>query len=102
MPFPPAFSPPSVSCSLWEPDRRSPPSRQPPCLAYDQAAAHLSKQYAERPVGVGLKTDGNVLQIFASRKTGTWTLLSIRPDGTSCVIAAGQHWQEIIDPQDLV
>lgn len=74
----------------------------PPCLAYDQAAAHLSKQYAERPVGVGLKTDGNVLQIFASRKTGTWTLLSIRPDGTSCVIAAGQHWQEIIDPQDLV
>ncbi|WGF87011.1 hypothetical protein [Marinivivus vitaminiproducens] len=73
-----------------------------PCLAYDQAIAHLSRQYAETPIGLGLKTDGDLLQIFASRKTGTWTVLSIRPDGTSCVVAAGRSWQEIFDPQDLV
>jgi hypothetical protein len=38
-------------------------------------------------------SNGNVLQVFASPDTGTWTIVSIAPSGLSCVLAAGQSWE---------
>jgi hypothetical protein len=35
-----------------------------------------------------------VLEVFVS-DTGTWTVVVTDPKGVSCVLAAGQSWEEI-------
>lgn len=60
---------------------------------YRQLAAKLEQSYAEVPVSAGLGQDGNLVSVFASATTGTWTMVMTRPEGTSCVVAVGEAWQ---------
>jgi hypothetical protein len=54
----------------------------------------LGTKYSEAPVGMGLAANGTVLEVLAS-KEGTWTIIFTRPNGVSCVLAAGQSWESI-------
>ena len=56
--------------------------------------ASLARVHGERPIAVGLASDGTVVEILSSN-TGSWTVLFTRPDGRSCVIDYGQGWQAI-------
>jgi len=44
------------------------------------------------------KRDGNtavsLMEIYVSKK-GTWTVLFVVPDGTTCVGSSGEDWQKI-------
>ncbi len=64
-----------------------------PCHKYQELAAALGKRYGEAPVSLGLQNNGHALQVFASSEGDSWTVLSIAPDGTGCIVAAGHHWQ---------
>jgi hypothetical protein len=63
---------------------------------YKQLAAKLEASYAEVPVSAGLRQDGNLVSVFASTTTGTWTMVMTRPEGMSCVVAVGEAWQMAI------
>jgi hypothetical protein len=56
--------------------------------------SQLERKYGETRRGAGLQNRGAVTEIFASEKTGTWTIIVTRPDGTSCAVAAGEAWLE--------
>jgi hypothetical protein len=49
----------------------------------------------EEPEALGLLGNGHLLEVFVSKKTGSWTIVSTQPDGTSCIIAAGRSWQAL-------
>jgi hypothetical protein len=66
-----------------------------PCHDYAEIARQLRATYEEAPVSLGLQTDGNLLQVFSSQKTGSWTIVSTSPSGLACVLAAGQHWESV-------
>jgi hypothetical protein len=66
-----------------------------PCHDYAEIARQLRATYEEAPVSLGLQSDGNLLQVFSSRKTGSWTIVSTSPKGFACVLAAGQHWESL-------
>jgi hypothetical protein len=36
-----------------------------------------------------------VVELYSSETTGTWTILVTRPDGISCLLAAGQLWEQV-------
>lgn len=55
---------------------------------------HLSRNYDEAPVAMGLVSNGSVLEVLASDK-GTWTVIVTRPDGMTCVVATGEAWEGI-------
>ncbi len=55
---------------------------------------HLSGSYHERPAAISLVSDGAVLEVLTSEK-GSWTIIVTRPDGTSCVVAAGEAWENL-------
>jgi len=44
----------------------------------------------------GLSANGNMLEVFSS-EAGAWTILMTRPDGLSCVAAAGRAWEVLIN-----
>jgi hypothetical protein len=53
----------------------------------------LKGKYAELPKSMGLAANGSVLEVLTA-KTGTWTILLTTPQGVTCLIAAGEHWED--------
>ena len=58
----------------------------------------LSAKYSEAPHAMGTVHDDKLVELFVSAK-GSWTILVTRPNGSSCIIAAGQDWEFV--PADL-
>ncbi len=54
----------------------------------------LEKGYAESPRSLGLASNGAVFEVFISAK-GTWSLLITLPNGQSCLVAAGEAWENL-------
>jgi hypothetical protein len=67
---------------------------QLPCTRLDHLSGFLAQSYGERPVSAGLQANGQLLQIFASRDTGTWTAVTTSPAGLACVVATGRGWEQ--------
>ncbi len=68
------------------------------CAAREAVLRQLNENYGERPVATGLVSNGTVIEVLAAR-SGTWTILVTRPDGTSCVVAAGEGWEDLADEE---
>jgi hypothetical protein len=82
----------AVSPARAEPE--APPLRLP-CFSYGEVARQLKGTYQEAPVSLGLQANGNLLQVFNSAKSGSWTIVSTSPDGTACILAAGRNWENL-------
>ena len=66
------------------------------CSRSHELADALHQTFGELPVSSGLQPNGELLQIFASPQTGSWTAVTTSPQGVSCVLVTGQRW---IDPR---
>jgi len=64
------------------------------CAARGEVVAKLAKRFGETLRSVGLQRAEGLVEVYASEKTGTWTILVTRPDGMSCLLAAGELWEE--------
>lgn len=65
------------------------------CAKRTDIIKHLTGQYHETPVAIGLSDNGSLLEILASSDGKTWTLLFSMPTGVSCLMATGQDWQAL-------
>lgn len=65
-----------------------------PCGQRDNIVNTLDSQYQESPRAIGLVSQEAVLEVFVS-ETGSWTVVVTNPQGVTCVLAAGQSWEEI-------
>lgn len=63
------------------------------CGTRAELIGKLKKKYSERPVATGLATNGGILEVLASPTGNSWTIVLTMPDGTSCLIAAGENWE---------
>jgi hypothetical protein len=64
-----------------------------PCGARDAIVTNLGEKYGETRRGGGLAGPTAVVEVYASEKTGTWTILRTGTNGLSCVMAVGEGWQ---------
>ena len=71
---------------------------QPVCGSHQSISENLKKSYTEAPVSMGITSGGGIIEVFSSPK-GTWTLVITQPNGMSCLIAAGQDWEELPKPE---
>ena len=62
------------------------------CGERDKIIDELQKSWQEDRTAIGLSNNGGVLEVFSS-SAGTWTLLLTTPDGATCMIGAGEHWE---------
>lgn len=65
----------------------------------------LKGEYGERVLFRALSEHG-LLEFYANVETGTWTALMSRPEGVSCLMDAGEHFEftdsdEITPPGEL-
>ena len=71
-----------------------PASAQSVCGERNKFLEHLGSNFQEGPIAMGLVSDGSVLEVLSSKK-GSWTIIVTRPDGKSCVVAAGESWEDV-------
>ena len=64
------------------------------CAARAVVVADLASGYAERPVSMGLASNGAVIEMFLS-DAGTFTIVMTRPDGLACLMAVGDNWEDL-------
>lgn len=57
----------------------------------------LDKKYGESRQSFGLGTNQYLVEIFASRETGTWTIIETAPNGRTCILAAGESFERMRD-----
>ncbi len=72
-------------------------------LLCDQRASiigHMAEEYREAPVAIGVTSTGSIVEVLTTGDgtTGdgtTWTIIVSNPNGTSCLIAAGESWRAL-------
>lgn len=69
-------------------------AQQPQCMGTIDLYAALHERYGEAQQFFGLSGSA-VLEMWANRETGSWTLISTSPNGVSCLIAAGEAFQPV-------
>jgi len=55
----------------------------------------LAQGFGEVRQGIGLSANGNIVEVFASAETRTWTIIVTRPGGRTCLLDAGHHFERI-------
>jgi hypothetical protein len=65
-----------------------------PCAGRNIIVEMLESQYDESARAIGVVSEEVVLEVFVSAKSGSWTVLITVTEGLSCVMAAGESWQE--------
>lgn len=62
------------------------------CGARDTVVGELIGRYGEQVHGMGLAHQNRIVEVYVSEETGTWTITVTSADGTTCLMAAGQHF----------
>jgi hypothetical protein len=69
-----------------------PAQAQANCNTRESFVKILSEKYGEVSHGVGVQSPTQVIELYSSGVTGSWTILASRADGTACVMATGKNW----------
>ncbi len=66
---------------------------QSACSPRSDVLGHLAKKYGEAPVAIGVTNKGGLLEVLTSGDGDTWTIIVSMPNGTACMVAAGEGWR---------
>lgn len=67
----------------------------PSCGEREKVTTALADKYGETRRAIGLARNNTIMEIYASNKTGTWTILVTLPNGKSCLIASGSSFEAL-------
>lgn len=63
------------------------------CADRESVIERLAEDYNESRMTIGIGGNNLVVEQFANKDSGTWTILVTRPDGTTCLIASGLNFE---------
>lgn len=72
----------------------APAQAQTNCAPRDLVHERLKSNFGEALTAGGLQSQSQVLEVWASDATGTWTVLMTTAQGLTCVIASGTNWHQ--------
>ena len=64
------------------------------CMPHAEMAKQLDDRFSETQVAIAIASTGSLVEVFSTGSGSTWTIVTTRPDGTSCVVATGEAWVE--------
>lgn len=65
------------------------------CDKRQKVIGHLAAKYQEAPVALGVTSTGRLVEVLSTNDGNTWTIILSHPDGTSCLLAAGEGWRDM-------
>jgi hypothetical protein len=67
------------------------------CGTHAAVVERLASGYGESRQSIGMGSDNNVVEVFASLETGTWTITVTQPGGPTCLVASGEAFQVLAE-----
>lgn len=64
-------------------------AESPQCGPKMAVASQLAEQFGEVPIVSGISLN-NSMKFFGNPRSGSWSMVFVRPDGTACVLAVGE------------
>lgn len=61
------------------------------CGVRNQTIRTLTEQFGETRRAIALDNRG-IVEVYASDRTGSWTVTLTLPNGRTCLLAAGEHF----------
>ena len=71
------------------------PAQAQQCDQRARVIGHLAQKYKEAPVAIGVTSTGGMVEVLSTGDGGTWTIILSNPNGTSCLVAAGEGWRAL-------
>ena len=71
------------------------PAQAQQCDQRARVIGHLAQKYKEAPVAIGVTSTGGMVEVLTTGDGGTWTIILSNPNGTSCLVAAGEGWRAL-------
>ncbi len=84
-------------CMVFGMAATAPPAWAANCADRSTVVERLERKFSETLTVGGLQNNrqaSTLVEIWSSAETGTFTILITRPDGVSCVVAAGTDFFE--------
>jgi hypothetical protein len=66
------------------------------CGTHDAITITLAERYGESRRALGLAQNGVLMELYAAQ-SGSWTITITRPDGITCLVAAGENFQSLAE-----
>lgn len=88
------FAMAALSAALFS---TSAPAQGRPCAPRDNVVARLAEGYGESRKSIGIGANNQVVEVFASDESGTWTITVTSPAGLTCLVASGQAYEALAD-----
>jgi hypothetical protein len=79
--------------TAWAQTQTPAPPQQ--CDQRARVIGHLAQKYQETPVAIGVTSSGGMVEVLTTGDGGTWTIILSNPNGTSCLVAAGEGWRAL-------
>ena len=73
----------------------APASAQMACDKRAEVTDHLKRKYEEAPTALGVANNGGLVELLKTEEGKTWTLIITLPNGMTCLLAAGEDWEDI-------
>lgn len=67
------------------------------CAPRDTVLDRLATGYGESRQSMGLGANNQVVEVFASSESGSWTITVTMPNGLTCLVASGQAFEELAE-----
>lgn len=65
------------------------------CAPHATVVERLAERYGETRQSIGLGSNNQLIEIFASRESGSWTITVTTPAGITCLVASGQAFETL-------
>jgi hypothetical protein len=67
------------------------------CAPREMVVERLASKYGEVRQSMGLGANNVVIEVFASEKSGTWTITVTSVSGLTCLVASGQAFEAMVE-----
>ena len=74
-----------------------PAAAQQQCAPREAVVAHLNDNFSETRQAIGVARGNRVMEVFASDESGSWTITVTHPNGVTCLVAAGQGFELLVE-----
>lgn len=65
------------------------------CADRNVIVATLTDRFGEQVQSMGLANQNRIVEVYVSAETGSWSITVTSADGTTCLMAAGQHFAQM-------
>ena len=89
-----------ISCAVLSPHSGSAKLAEVICDDSTRLERQLLTGQGAKKLGRGMRGPDALMEVWITPSTGDWVMVQSYANGTSCIVAMGEHWEALGSPTD--